>query len=230
MAYTFYLDEMKLPVTPSTLKTKIKNNNKTITLINEGEVNLLKSAGLTDVSFSFLIPAYAYHFAEEYQGIENYLNKLESLKTGQEPFQFIVYRESVGGTVLFKTDMTVSLEDYEIEETADNGNDLTINVNLKQYREFGTKKLKTKKKAGKTTVQAKSGNRAKKKSTAVASYKVKSGDTLWSIAKKQLGSESKWKTLYSLNKSVIESTAKKHGYRSSSNGHWIFPGTVLKLR
>jgi len=30
---------------------KIKNANKTITLINEGEVNLLKKAGLTEIEF-----------------------------------------------------------------------------------------------------------------------------------------------------------------------------------
>ena len=42
MAYTFYLDGVQLPVTPSKLETKIKNNNKTINLINEGDVNVLK--------------------------------------------------------------------------------------------------------------------------------------------------------------------------------------------
>jgi LysM repeat protein len=57
------------------------------------------------------------------------------------------------------------------------------------------------------------------------SYTVRSGDTLSGIASK-LGIGS-WQTLYNNNKSVIESTAKNHGYSSSDNGHWIFPGEVL---
>lgn len=40
--YLFYLGNMMLPVTPEKLELKIANNNKTITLINDGEVNLLK--------------------------------------------------------------------------------------------------------------------------------------------------------------------------------------------
>lgn len=63
MAYTVYLDDMALPVTPSKIQTKIKNQNKTVTLINEGEVNILKDAGLTDVSFSMMVPHVRYPFA-----------------------------------------------------------------------------------------------------------------------------------------------------------------------
>lgn len=38
-----------------------------------------------------------------------------------------------------------------------------------------------------------------------------------------------WVALYELNKAVIEDTAKENGRASSSNGWWIYPGTVLKL-
>ena len=38
--YDFYLEKCLLPVPPAKLKTKINNANETITLINEGEVNL----------------------------------------------------------------------------------------------------------------------------------------------------------------------------------------------
>ena len=36
-------------------------------------------------------------------------------------------------------------------------------------------------------------------------------------------------SIYSLNKTAIEAAAKKYGRSSSSNGWWIYPGTVLKL-
>ena len=65
-------------------------------------------------------------------------------------------------------------------------------------------------------------------------YTIKSGDTLWSIAKRFLGSGTKWKTIYDANKEIIESTAKARWKaaginRDSQNGHWIFPGTVITI-
>lgn len=41
--YELYIDGVLFPVTPGSLNIKINNKNKTITLINDGEVNLIKS-------------------------------------------------------------------------------------------------------------------------------------------------------------------------------------------
>lgn len=60
-------------------------------------------------------------------------------------------------------------------------------------------------------------------------YTVKSGDTLWDIAKQYLGSGAQYVQIYNDNASVIEAEAKKRGKTSSDNGHWIFPGTVLTI-
>ena len=60
-------------------------------------------------------------------------------------------------------------------------------------------------------------------------YKVKKGDCLWKISKKFYKKGNKWKKIYKANKSTIEKAAKKHGKKSSSNGKWIYPGTVLKI-
>ena len=51
--YHIYLDDVLLPIAPSKIETKIKNQNKTVNLINEGEVNILKTAGLTEISLMF---------------------------------------------------------------------------------------------------------------------------------------------------------------------------------
>lgn len=60
--YKFYFDKDILPVTPGAITTTFKNQNKTITLINEGEVNLIKQAGLTEYSFKFMLPWCNYPF------------------------------------------------------------------------------------------------------------------------------------------------------------------------
>jgi len=138
--YDVYLDTMLLPVTPSKIQVKIKNQNKTITLMNDGEINLLKMAGLSDISFTALIPQLKYPFAQgEFKGASFFLDGFEKLKTDQKPFQFIIYRALPNGTLLFDSNFKVSLEDYQINEDADNGFDLTVDINLKQYRRYGTK-------------------------------------------------------------------------------------------
>lgn len=143
MAYEMYLDGMRMPVTPSKIDTKIKNRNQTITLISDGEVNLLKSAGLTDISFTLLIPQVRYPFASyegnEFTGASAYLDLFERLKGEKKPFRLIVSRYMPAGKQLFDTNILVSMEDYSISEDAGNGFDLEVSVNLKQYREFFVK-------------------------------------------------------------------------------------------
>lgn len=61
------------------------------------------------------------------------------------------------------------------------------------------------------------------------SYTVVSGDTLWCIALKKLGSSMKWTAIYDANSSIIEAAAREHGKSSSDHGHWIYPGTTLQI-
>ena len=56
MAYHVYLGDTELPVPPEKIDLKISGNNKTLTLINDGEINLLKVPGLSEISFEMLLP------------------------------------------------------------------------------------------------------------------------------------------------------------------------------
>ncbi len=140
--YDFYLDKCLLPIAPQKLQIKINNANSTITLINEGQINLLKTPELTDIEFECEIPQVKYPFATYtggFKGASHFLSYFETLKTQKSPFQFIVSRTMPNGKVLFSTNMKVSLEDYKITEQAKNGFDLTVKIKLKQYREYATK-------------------------------------------------------------------------------------------
>ena len=140
--YVFYLSDVMLPVAPGQLQLKIKNQNKTVNLINDGEVNQLKQAGLTEVSFKASLPNAKYPFARYKDGFKPavfYLDHIEKLKIGNQSFQFIVSRSMPAGKILFDTNMKVSLEDYKIVEDAGDNFDVMVDVSLKQFRPYGTK-------------------------------------------------------------------------------------------
>ena len=48
MAYKMYVAGVLMPITPSKVKVKINNQNKTLILISGEEINILKEAKLTD--------------------------------------------------------------------------------------------------------------------------------------------------------------------------------------
>ena len=140
--YDFYLKKCLLPVTPQKLEIKINNANDTVTLINEGEINILKTAALTDIEFECEIPQVKQPYAvykSGFQGASYFLAYFEELKTSEQPFQFLVSRTMPNGKVLFSTNIKVSMEDYKITEDAKNGFDLKVKISLKQYREYSTK-------------------------------------------------------------------------------------------
>ena len=83
MAYDFYIGKMLFPVPPETINIQINGRNETVVLINDGEINMLKAAGLTSGSFTLLLPNTPYPFARYTDGFQNakvYLDYLESLK------------------------------------------------------------------------------------------------------------------------------------------------------
>lgn len=252
--YCMYIQKVLFPITPGKMTIKTHNMNKTITLINESEVNLIKTPGLSEITIDeLLLPAFQnYPFAQygilrdengkklagnnKDQHADYYIDKLEAWKKKKKPVTFVLSRTSPDGThLLWDTNFDVTIEDYEIIEDADKyGMDICVKLIMKEYRTWGAKKVikekngknKTNSSKNKTKATVKKTRKTKEKAK---SYVVKSGDCLINIAKKQLNDSSKWTKIYNLNKSVIEATAKKHGRKSSSNGHWIYPGTKLKL-
>lgn len=218
--YKFYLSNILLPVPPEKLELKIKNNNKTLDLINDGEINILKNAGLTEISFDILLPNTYYPFAnyeDVYKEASYYLEEIEKLKVNKSPFQFIVTRTKPNNILMFDTNMKVSIEDYTIKEEAKEGFDVSVSIKLKQYREYATKTMEITIKQERpvaTQTQTRAVNNSNNTST---SYTVIKGDCLWKIAKRFYGVGSRWTEIYNANKSKIK------------NPNLIYPGQVFAI-
>lgn len=206
--YIFYLDGILVPITPSSITTKINNKNKVITLINDGDFNILKEEGLKEFSFDMCLPAYKYPFSRgPLLPIIYYLTVLDFLKNSKKPFRFIVIREGAIGSSGYNTTMLVSLENYEIKEEAGNGRDVVVSVTLKEYKnvkstlfkyiDIGAQAIGTALSIA-TFISTKTRDSSSKKTQ--RTYKIKEGDTLYIIAKKELGDANKCNFLKELNK------------------------------
>lgn len=224
--YDFYLDKCLLPVPPDKLTIKINNGNSTVKLINEGEINILKNAELTDIDFECMIPQSEYPFAiykSGFKEVSYFLDYFETLKTNNKPFQFIVCRKKPNGKNLFNTNIKVSMESYTITEDAKQGFDIKVKIKLKQWKDYGTKTVKIA--VNKSTSKSKAVSEPVRSSitspappASSQTYTVVKGDCLYNIAKKYYGDGSKYTAIYNANKNVI-----------GGNPNLIYPGQVLTI-
>lgn len=213
MSYACYLFGERMPQTPAKLSVEISGKNSTLTLLNEGEINFLKYPGLTEITLSLVFPMLSAGKRPDY-----YLALLERAKTQKTTTQFIMTRTTPAGQLLFDTNIKVSVEDYTVEENAANGLDVSVEVKLKQYRDFSTRVVTLKTAAARDGGNdgIDNGNAVEKTTTTIQTtrpatgapeaktYTVKKGDTLWGIAKKYYGNGAKYQTIYAANKDKIK--------------------------
>ena len=235
--YNFYFkdgsDVLTFPITPSELSIKVGSNNKVVTLINEGDINILKSPSLIEVEFEARFPMRKYPYSREVADFQTYWDKFKELKEKKKSFRFIVARTTPNGKRTWDTNLLMALEDISLKESAEEGDDVLVSFSLKQFKEYGVKILPAPKKESTTpppsTSTSPTTRPTENKTDTSKTYIVKSGDCLWNIAKSFYGDGSKYTVIYNANKAEIEATAKSRGYASSSNGHWIFPGQKLVI-
>lgn len=231
--YNFYFkdgsDVLTFPITPGELNINVGSKNKVITLISEGDINILKSPSLIEVEFEARFPMRKYPYSREFSSFETYFDKFKDLKENRKSFRFIVARSTPSGKRTWDTNLLMALEDFELKEDADEGDDVLISFKLKQFKEYGVKIVPTNNSKTETTSTSDVPRSTDNKTSQSQSYTVKSGDCLWAIAKRFYGNGAKYTVIYDANKSIIEATAQKYGKKSSSNGQWIYPNTTLVI-
>ena len=197
MAYKFYIAGKLLPVPPPTMTITINNQNERVSLVDDGEINIIKRPGLKEFSFEILLPAVEYPFASyetsyinpRYGTTQNvtppieYLELFQTLKNERLPFQLDIYRELPNGEDTWYTNETVTLEDYEVTEDAEDGCDVRVSLNFCQYKDYGTQIVILN--ADGVTYQTVRADEKRIMRVATA----QEGDTYYTIACREFGSE-----------------------------------------
>lgn len=194
----------------------------TYEIMNRGEVAVPTGSGLAKVSWTSEFPG-AYRTGDfmlrgKWQDPKNYHNILQDWRENGTPLNLLV--------IGYPINLDVHLENYQGKASGAFG-DIAYQLSFIEDRDIKITSTKV-------ATQESSSTSTKRTAAKTTTYTIRSGDTLWTIAQKLLGSGAKWSTIYSANKEIIESTAKKRWKaaginRDSQNGHWIFPGTVITI-
>lgn len=201
-------EKLRLPVPPTKYDIKKALNNSTVIVEGLGEVSFIGKPKLAEIpTIESFFPDHVYPFCQ-YSPVpspKECTDIIEKWMLSGKPIRYIV-------TGAINTECTIESFQYGAH---DGTGDVYFSLELKEYRVISTKttaaSTNTKSIMSVATAQV---TRPVEKVTP-KTYTVKSGDTLWGIAKKELGDGSQYSYL-----------ATKNGIK---NPNLIYPGQVLQL-
>ncbi|WP_027092535.1 LysM peptidoglycan-binding domain-containing protein [Cohnella thermotolerans] len=187
------------PVNPEEIVFGREKQYETLNILSLGEVDAAQREKVKEISFSSFFPKVADSRFCRYTDLPDpqaAMNRLTAMMTDQRPVRLIITDTAVNVLVFVSAHSTT----FRGGEPGD----VYFDVTFRTWREMKVKK--TASAAGSTgkTAAARSDMKQVPKV-----YTVQPGDTLSSIAKRELGSSSQWSAIYAKNKAVIGSDANR---------------------
>ncbi len=207
---------LALAMLPEKLKQKGSGKFRSYDIINVGEVRLPSGTKLLQLSWSGKFPGssrtkYSFIKSHYWRSPTEMVNTFERWRANGTPLILMVTETWIN--------LEVMVSDFSPQPDGGNGDisyDVTF-VENKDIKVYTTAELNIRP-AAKTNDTSATASRPEPAAAAAKTYTVKSGDCLWNIAKKYLGSGADYSKIYELNKGTI-----------GSNPNLIYPGQVLTL-
>nr|WP_239616472.1 LysM peptidoglycan-binding domain-containing protein [Cohnella mopanensis] len=175
------------PVNPEEVSIRREKQYETANLLSLGEIDLVQGEKIKEIAFSSFFPKnydQSYCNYTEIPDPQVAMNRLTALLLKKRPVWL-----SISGTII---NSLVYLSAHDSTFKGGEPGDVYFDVTFRTWRDIKVGKVGS----------AKGSSRPDMKPVPKV-YIVKSGDTLTAIAKRELGSSSKWREIYNGNKLVI---------------------------
>jgi hypothetical protein len=221
MVYVTELDtgtRIALPLPPEAVKCKAESNFISYSIIALGEVKLPSGEKLVKFSWSGRLPGESMkHMRIVSEADYRTPKEIQSI--------FSVWRARGKKLRLLVTGTTINHDVYLENYTVDNSKLDTVEYSIsfvvaKDIKIYTTNELglESTTQVVQTTNDRAASSEAASTQAEKTTYTVKSGDSLWAIAKKLLGDGSRYTEIYEANKSII-----------GSNPNLIYPGQTFTI-
>jgi len=209
LTYNGEKEKIQFPVLPEEFEVSYGNKNTSVQISGLGEIVVLQDRAAIEVSWESFFPA------TRFPGIQ-----VDSITPPATLFKTLCEWKSSNvpaHLILTGTDANffVAIQSITATEKGGDLDSIHYKIKLKEYREVKVRQVKVDTVTQTATVepqQTRTDNRVQE-----TTYTVKSGDCLWNIAKKLLGSGSRYTEIASLNADQIK------------NPNLIYPGQVLRI-
>jgi nucleoid-associated protein YgaU len=185
----------RFPVNPEEISVATETLKETIEITSIGEVDFPWGDKRAEIRFSSFLP-YEYDVYCQYPDIPDPVTaakQLEAWRKAKDPLRFIVTDSQINDLVYILS--------FNTQIKGGEPGDIYFDIALRTWQEI---KVRTAAEIGFGLVAGVSmvADRPDTK-PAPKVYTVKAGDSLWQIAKMQLGDGAKWKQIYEANRGVI---------------------------
>lgn len=128
---------VQLPITPEDIEISYPGSNKTVNIIQLGQVNLLKKRNLATFKIESWFPDENWYpgirTSSRFENSNFYVSFFEKIRDDRKPCWFYIYG--------LNFNMQVSIEDFTQERRGGEHEDLYYTLQLKEYRPFAVQEI-----------------------------------------------------------------------------------------
>lgn len=214
MSYAIFFDyngtTYRLPTNPETLKITSAQANEKYVMLGLGQVAVPTDLELSEYAFECEFPHSERGYTEtngSFKGPDYYQNLFDTWRAHLDIVRFIVHNG-----ITKDVNTLVLIEECDVTENAGEEGDKYLEFKLLEFKIFDKKSVVVQQTVyGQASAKIQKSAKIVKNPKAKSTYTVKSGDTLWALAKKFYGDGAKYMTIFNANKSMKNPNILKVG-------------------